>query len=144
MSSLKSSVLLFWEGTGFFFFALKTNNFHPPGTAWCWFLHASTKALKETLRSVCIFLQSDWSKAQPLMYHFTWTQWPNENTHTYELNLIKGHCFSTNRKAFFERKRKNTFEINIFNLFFCKLKLLLWDWCPRGPTLKGLETEAAV
>ena len=100
---------------------------------------ANIEALQETLRSVCIFSQSDWSKTQPLMYHFKWTLCPNENTHTYKPHLIEGYRFSHSRQFFFffffffsEREKRVLFEINILNLFSRKLKLPFSGWCHQG------------
>lgn len=62
---------------------------------------AKVGAIQETLWSVCIFSQSDWSKTQPLMCHFKWTPGPNENTHTYKPHLIEGYRFSHRSFLFF-------------------------------------------
>ena len=79
----------------------KINTAHLSGTVWWWGVCANIGALQETLRSVCIFSQSDWSKTQPLMCHFKWTPCPNENTHTYKPHLIEGYRFSHGRQVFF-------------------------------------------
>lgn len=123
----------------------KINTAHLSGAVWPWCVHANIGALHETLRSVCIFSQSDWSKTQPLMYHFKWTQCPNENTHTYKPHLIEGYRFSHSRQFFFfslslfPRGKRALFEINILNLFSCKLKLPFSGWCHQGPALRDRE-----
>lgn len=83
---------------------------------------AKVGAIQETLRSVCIFSQSDWSKTQPLMCHFKWTPGPNENTHTYKPHLIEGYRFSHSRQflllllllLFLPRGEGSTFWKSIF------------------------------
>lgn len=128
----------------------KINTAHLSGTVWWWGVCANIGALQETLRSVCIFSQSDWSKTQPLMCHFKWTPCPNENTHTYKPHLIEGYRFSHSRQVFlfffflpffffFQGEKRALFEINILNLFSCKLKLPFSGWCHQGPALRDRD-----
>lgn len=123
-------------------FYSKINTAHLSGSVWWQGVGASIATLQETLRSVRIFSQSDWSKTQPLMYHFKWTLCPNENTHTYKPHLIEGYRFSHSRQffsPFSKGKKRALFEINILNLFSCKLKLPFPCWCHQGPALRDRE-----
>lgn len=122
------------------------NTAHLSGAVWWQGVCANIGALQETLRSVCIFSQSDWSKTQPLMCHFKWTPCPNENTHTYKPHLIEGYRFSHSRQFFFllllffsKGTREHFLKINILNLFSCKLKLPFLGWCHQGPALRDRE-----
>lgn len=102
----------------------KINTAHLSGAVWWQGVCANIGALQETLRSVCIFSQSDWSKTQPLMCHFKWTPCPNENTHTYKPHLIEGYRFSHRRQFFsspsffFPRGEESTFWKSIFSTCF--------------------------
>ncbi len=101
----------------------KINTAHLSGAVWWQGVCANIGALQETLRSVCIFSQSDWSKTQPLMCHFKWTPCPNENTHTYKPHLIEGYRFSHSRQFFFSsfffsNGRREHFLKSIFSTCF--------------------------
>lgn len=103
----------------------KINTAHLSGAVWRRGVCANVGALQETLRSVCIFSQSDWSKTQPLMCHFKWTPCPNENTHTYKPHLIEGYRFSHSRQLgffssffFFSKGRREHFLKSIFSTCF--------------------------
>lgn len=136
MSSLDVRKAVFSSlGAGEHGFYSKINTIHLSGAVRQPGVRAKIRALQETLRPVCIFSQSDWSKTQPLMCHFKWTPGPNENTYTYKPHLIEGYRFSHSRQflilplRFSKGKREQFLKINILNLFSCKLKLPFLGWC---------------
>lgn len=127
----------------------KINTAHLSGAVWWRGVCANIGALQETLRSVCIFSQSDWSKTQPLMYHFKWTPCPNENTHTYKPHLIEGYRFSHSRQFFFffffQGGEESTFWNQYSQLVFLQIKAaILWLVSPGTSTERqsGIRTAA--
>lgn len=126
----------------------KINTAHLSGAVWWRCVYANFGALQETLRSVCIFSQSDWSKTQPLMYHFKWTQGPNENTHTYKPHLIEGYRFSHSRQFFFSfffQGGESTFWNQYSWLVFLQIKAAILRLMSRGTSTekkRGIRTAA--
>ena len=85
------------------------------------------------------------------MYHFKWTQCPNENTHTYKPHLIEGYRFSRSRQVFSlifflfffqERKKKSTFWNQYSQLVLLQIKAAILRLMSRGTsTERGRERE---
>lgn len=126
----------------------KINTAHLSGAVWWRGVCANIATLQETLRSVCIFSQSDWSKTQPLMYHFKWTPCPNENTHTYKPHLIEGYRFSHRQiffSFFFQGEEESPFWNQYSQLVFLQIKAAILRLMSPGTSTErqsGIRTAA--